>query len=462
MGVFPVLFLLSATLVGLPVFAAAAAPCFSPALTEGVEIWDGKRLDILPVERICDSQTLAYKVMAALDHLKSLPELAPAGVDFRRDFMTETPYSFFKRRVKNIRVDMDPASRICGVAGYVAYVSGAKTQTINICPLAGHLTRLALQSNLLHEAHHLSGSDATAGPRAIAAHPHVLCLQGQAKGYDACDASYDGGGAYALQTEFLLKVARTPSLPAEDRQEARGLALSSLLDHFNQLPFPMPEGILLRAQTGAVEFFDGRRLWSLIDELALSSLVALRGVPVILNPNTGDVKSYAGGSALVETPGSFAKFYRAQTAQERAKVLDVYFGGWQACLLYASSVYCEVGESKVEVAFPPGFRPLFLNTISLYGDDMVFVVNSDGDMHLLPFKLPVDQWSFERLEKNKTLTHFRSVGMLSNLSNFGLEMDGSLVSFTSVRDRVPVVGFENRRFHKILGSFRWSPRLLDL
>lgn len=418
----------------------------------------------LSPEHLCDPAGLPHKAALALLRLKNLPELESAGPNFTRNFMQDTPFPFFQKRVAKIAFDLEGKSRGCKMVGTLAFVSGTAEKVMHLCPVAANLSLLALQSNLIHEARHLKDPIAPTPGDELASYPHVLCEHGQAKGYDACEKEYDIGGSYSVQTEFLLQVARTRRLPKAYRNEARGMALAYLLDHFNKLPFPLEEGILLRGEEGEISFYspDTATLTPLAGGITPKSLTSMRGVPVVLNPEEGSVQSYGGPGTFIQTPGSFAKFYREQPAEERAKILDVYFGGAQACLLYATHLYCEIGNKSGEIRFPEGFHAGQLSVINLFRDDIVFVTTAEGDLHMVPLKAEMEDFRFEKMEKNKTLTGFLSVGMLPGRRNFGISPDGRLQEFKSVDEKTSVATLKDRKFRKILGSFRWSPKLNEL
>lgn len=418
----------------------------------------------LPPEQLCDPAGLPHKTALALLRLKKLPKLESAGPEFTRNFMQDTPFPFFQKRVAKIAFDAEGKSRGCKMVGTLAFVSGTAEKTMHLCPVAANLSLLALQSNLVHEARHLKDPARPTPGDELASYPHVLCEHGQAKGYDACEKEYDVGGSYSVQTEFLLQVSRTGRLPKAYRNEARGMALSYVLDHFNKLPFPLEEGILLRNEGGEISFYspDTGKLTSLAQGISAASLTSMRGVPVVLDPADGSVRSYGGPGTFIKTPGSFAKFYREQSAEERARILDVYFGGAQACLLYSSHVYCEIGDKSGEIQFPEGFHPKQLTVLNLYRDDIVFVTTTEGELHMLPLKPEMEDFRFEKMEKNRTLTGFISVGMLGGRRNFGISPDGQLLEFAGADKKSPVTALKDRKFRKILGTFRWSPKLREL
>jgi hypothetical protein len=418
----------------------------------------------LPPEQLCDPAGLPHKAALALLRLKKLPKLENAGPDFTRNFMQDTPYPFFQKRVAKIAFDSQGKSRGCKMVGTLAFVSGTAEKIMHLCPVAVNLSLLALQSNLVHEARHLKDPSRPTPGDELASYPHVLCDNGQAKGYDACEKEYDVGGSYSVQTEFLLQVARTGRLPKAYRNEARGMALSYVLDHFNKLPFPLEEGILLRDEAGEISFYspEAGQLTSLAKGISPESLTSMRGVPVILDPADGSVRSYGGPGTFIKTPGSFAKFYREQAPGERAKILDVYFGGAQACLLYSTHLYCEIGDKSGEIRFPEGFGAKQLTVLNLFRDDIVFVATTGGDLHMIPLKPELEDFRFEKMDKNKTLTGFISVGMLQGRRNFGISPDGQLLEFKSAEEKAPVAALIGRKFRKILGSFRWSPKLNGL
>jgi hypothetical protein len=450
--------------------AAYAAPC--PAQQEFKEVTSAFEFSVenddqyspVTAELFCDSASLPHKTAQALLHLKKLPALENAGPDFTRNFMRDRPFPFFQKRVAKIAFDLEGKSRGCKMVGTLAFVSGTAEKIMHLCPVAANLSLLALQSNLLHEARHLKDPTQPTPGDELASYPHVLCEQGQAKGYDACEKEYDVGGSYSLQTEFLLQVSRTRKLPETYRNEARGMALAYVLDHFNELPFPLEDGILLRDEKDEISFYspDTGKLSPLFGGISAASLASMRGVPVVLDPAEGSVRSYGGPGTFIQTPGSFANFYRDQSQGERSRILDVYFGGAQACLLYRSHVYCEIGNDSGEIRFPEGFHAAQLSVINLFRDDIVFVTTAEGDLYMLPLKAEMEDFHFAKLEKNATLSGFLSVGMLPGRRNFGISPDGKLLEFKSVGERKPVPGLENRKFRKILGAFRWSPRLNGL
>lgn len=422
-----------------------------------------------PSQDLCHSQSLTARVFRSLIDLKNLKELDATPSDINKNLIDVLPFEFIKQRVKTIHLDTNEKSSTCQ-PGVVAYVRNSTTKTLYVCPFAATLTNIALQSNLMHEARHLDDPKYVPGsydknhPDIETAYPHTLCQEGDFKDYEACDESPISGGSYGIQTEFLIRLSHTSSLSLEDRQFARALAIIYLLDHFDSLPFVLKTGALLLSESGTLSFYDGSDAprMDLLKNIKEHQVVALRTLPTILDSVEGTAKSYV-GDVPIDTPGAFSKIYREQfDAEKKSQVLDVYYGGMTACFLFSDSVYCEMGKDSVNMRLPEGFIPVQFNIMSLFGGDLVMIVNPNGELYSLPLKKPSVEWNPEQLEKNKTLVHFKSVTLLPNVFNLGILLDGSLVTFKTKDELIPVTQYQNERFKKILSPFKWAERFQNL
>ena len=192
-------------------------------------------------------------------------------------------------------------------------------------------------------------------------------------------------------------------------------------------------------------------------------VAGLRTVPVIFDPQNKTVTTYLKDDAQSPTLGQFATLYRNElTDSQRTGLLDSYFGNFQACFLFTRSVYCEDPTGQAVVKFPEGFHPVSLTVLPMYGADGAFIVDDRGDFYILPFEQPVNTWTFDMFEKNRTLKGFRSVQMLPGFFNAAVTMDGQLVKFGKISEPRPVKGYEALKFRRLVAPFFWSPRLNEI
>jgi len=268
-------------------------------------------------------------------------------------------FTFLKSRIRTIRFENEETAHICLNPGIAAFVDVKIPNTIRVCPSYSELeSTLVLAQLLLHEARHVDG------------HPHVLCAQGEfANGWvHACDEKIEDQGSYAIGAEFLKIVIQSEGLPETVRNEARGLLFADLISRFNQLPYGLKRGALLKAKTGSAFFYDGKQRIEISAaggrSLQSSLLISRSGQPTLFEKETGAVSTLHIGSVWLDTLGDFADLFRKNfQINPWSKLLDVYYGKSYACFLFASKLHCgKHGEPDKSFALKSMKAQSFLHT----------------------------------------------------------------------------------------------------
>lgn len=408
-----------------------------------------KRVTAMPRFDRCDSSQLQYKVIKALLDLENLPHLTTIPENAK--WSTEPPIQYIRNRVNGFQFDLSTAPK-CASSTAIAYLEPLD-DSVHVCP------RLALQSEysvmniLIHETRHVDG------------HRHVICSHGAFTGSYSCDSSYEQQGSYGFATAFNLSVSRETSLPLAIRQEARVMAVSDLMERFNELPFGLRNGVLLQDSNGSLEFFDGKNgTETLIDDLYPQAILTERnGFPTLYDPPAGEVKSYMYQTNLIDTSGEYANDFRRRfQASKRRALLDVFYGSPFSCLLFEEEASCSDGsgaKSSIRILFKKSAPRRFVRI-----DNRLGVILDNNSIALLPqTSAELSSMREEHLESLPNPYGYISyVGPIGG-HYFGLSQEGVLLKTTAWKDRPIVVPeLAHRRFKKVIGPLLWSKKLEEL
>ncbi|RYZ97319.1 MAG: hypothetical protein EOP11_22230, partial [Proteobacteria bacterium] len=193
----PLLLLAWIAYAALP--AAAFAECLETKAVEGIradfslESPEGAPVTI----DACDERSTAYAALRTLIFVKELPPLDLAKSEFNQNFITTSPYQFFKDRVKKLVIDERKDSEACPDER-LAFVSPymREDKKFWVCPNAANFGVITLSSAFIHEARHEEGGE----------YAHKVCATGAYANQLSCDQNYADGGAYAIGLEYLVKL----------------------------------------------------------------------------------------------------------------------------------------------------------------------------------------------------------------------------------------------------------------
>lgn len=402
------------------------------------------------------------KMVAAVSYLRSLSEKLDKRVAdaFDPDVLEGSPYAFTRSRVRTIRFENEDTAPNCLNMGVVAFVDPALPKTIRVCPYADQLPSALMAAHLLvHEARHIDG------------HPHQLCSQGAfANQFSfACDDSYEGGGSYSVGAEFYVKVLRSERVDPEVRREARYLALMDFLNRFNQLPFKLRKGALLKTKQGKLLFYDGRELAPILaggPELKDGNwkVTQIAGLATFFDLAKGWVRSFEFAPQLADTWGDLAAGYSARPESERRKLVDAHYGFNYACLLFTNELRCGLdGEKDIVRPFarlkPIGFLQSPKSAVVPSG--VLFIVGSRGELYQLPRVFAeLELLSESKLKPVKENYHLRALMPWLEGFELGLRTDGTAWLYSEDNKKwSPAQRLATYRFETMVGPYYWSPEL---
>lgn len=377
----------------------------------------------------------------------------------KKGIFAEGVYNFLKSRIRTIRFENEETAHFCLNPGVAAFVDVKMPNTIRVCPSYSDVgSNLVLAQILLHEARHVDG------------HPHVLCGQGEfANGWVyACDEKIEDQGSYAVGAEFLKVVIQSEGLPESLRNEARGLLFADLISRFNQLPFGLKRGALLKSRAGAAYFYDGHQKIEITaggeGSLKNSLIVSRSGQPAFFEKETGAVSTLHVGQALLETLGDFAHLFRKSfQSKPWSQLLDVYYGKSYACFLFPSKLHCgKHGEPDKSFALKSMKAQNFLlteNSKLLRGGE-VYLADGSKKVIALPKAFGFlgsvrdGNWRKDYLP-HPPIGYF----VLNSSKELLLRADGGLMSFDFTKKRWVEEG-EPLGFESLSGPIFWTEESL--
>jgi len=174
---------------------------------------------------LCDSGSAAHALLRGLIFIKDLGAIHSDKTPFNSNWIGGEPYEFFRSRVKKIVLD---DSSDCNGLSQI-WPSERPQKIVRVCMKASKYDTLTVAEGLIHEARHLETREFA----------HAVCHDGEMRGKESCDTSYEMGGAYAVGVEFLIKIHQTERLDANVREQARAMAAKALRERFNISPFTM-------------------------------------------------------------------------------------------------------------------------------------------------------------------------------------------------------------------------------
>lgn len=403
-----------------------------------------------------------HKIVAAVAYLRTLSGnlTRGSGDAFDPDLLEGDPYAFTRARVRTIRLETEDTAPNCLNMGVVAFVDSAFPQTMRVCPYADQLPSALMAAHLLvHEARHIDG------------HPHQLCTQGAfANQFSyACDDSYEGGGSYATGAEFYVKVLRAEKIDPEVRREARHLALLDFLNRFNQLPFELKKGALLKTIQGRLFFYDGRDLSPILPERAELKngnwkVAQIAGLATFFELARGWVKTYELAPVLEMAVGDLIAGFSARPERERRALVDAYFGFNYGCLLSTNELRCGLGGEQDIVRSLARIKPVgFLSSpkSAVLPSDTLFIVSAQGDLYQLPRVFAeLELWSEGKQKPVKENYQLRALMPWLEGFELGLRTDGTAWLYSEDNRKWSLAHrLSSYRFETMVGPYYWSPQL---
>ena len=164
--------------------------------------------------RSINGETRVYQTFRGIQVLKAIPGSLSKKDEFDLDKLISDPYKYFEKRAKRLLLETQKSYPEC-TPGTAAYNDGEGN--IHICPQGVSLrSTIQMSAILIHEAAHTSGKS------------HVQCTNQPWRFIDeaynqmgSCDDSYSGGGSYAIEAEYLVKLSRNSGLSLEERKNVK-------------------------------------------------------------------------------------------------------------------------------------------------------------------------------------------------------------------------------------------------
>jgi WD40 repeat protein len=383
---------------------------------------------------------LAYRVVSAIIFTRSVFGSNIVAADkFDQQIIHGSAYDFFERRVKKIQFESKGRGMCRGNVN--AYVSYSDDGIMHICPCLANQDDLIISTALIHEARHFDGYN------------HTTCnhgfYNGQAK---SCDESYSEGGAYAAGVEYLVKVARAYNIDRSIRQNARALAIESLLDKFNELPLGIEKGAILVADDLSVLFYNGETSTPLRPlARATDHLYLVGGHLEVYDPIEKTSTKLTDGVTLgpvenIEYGG-----------EETGEFVDWYMDSGTQCSLYTHKVICFFQGRRVDLPIS-GFTPVgFWSYAPIVSDDnVIHIISKERRI----YNFTADSQAFQ----SKTAP-VASVADWNKSYFLALGFDGS-VFFLKKEHGIPdyvTPGLDtSHTFTKIIAPYYWSKQLQEL
>lgn len=401
----------------------------------------------------------SHKVFEGLIALDELGPLTNEVDGLDRGLLGRDVARFFPDRISEIDLEERLDSGCFDGVNPLAFVkTTVNLKRVHICPSFAHLSTLMAMATLIHEARHGDKESPL----------HTYCIRGAHLGQISCDSSYEAGGAYGVEAEFLLRVARTRRLPKALRQEARSKLLITLFSHFNVLPSVLKPNYLLQDLKGSVYLADtnGKINW-LFNTTGSNWIISkVKYFPVAVNLNDGGVLrySYLEGEEVHEYS---LKDFNAYFNEPRRSLKDLTLAaGYFYCFLFDSEVECRTSKK-------PFRRSLNWTEPAQLGsfNNMLSFTAVDGSVYYYPFDVFSADDSVKVIgeksggfRKLPTEHKYRSFFELEAGRYIGLNMKGQVVKVEGKPQGNPVLieSLKKYAFKRAVGPITWSSELEEL
>lgn len=182
-----------------------------------------------------------YQIASSLVTLKNMQPNAPSekvNDAFTYKAIQEKDWwAYFTARARSFAIQESCEDHV------VAYVmSFFNTGEVNLCPPFFKENVTSQASTLMHEVRHFDGFR------------HITCSRGEDKGSEGgCDKDIHDRGSYAITVQTLVSMARTSSIPKEQRPQVEAEAVYMAFNRFNILPeLKVTRSVILSSKSGDV------------------------------------------------------------------------------------------------------------------------------------------------------------------------------------------------------------------
>ena len=409
---------------------------------------DPQGVPAVPALDPCDDQGIAYKLYQAIMFLEDLPALTIRPDAYDLNMMTELPYKFFADHVETIVFELAD-SNACSDGNAAAFVRRGEGKVMHICPASSASDLLYMATILIHESRHVDGF------------PHQLCDHGRWAGvmFRGCDPSYEFKGAYGIETEFNIRLARTETIAPEMREGARGLAVATFLENFNQGPFGVRKGLITQRADGDIGFFDGQITESLFKLPHPNDVVVMRAnLTTVYGLSDGSVKSYLNSTFNVETGGLYAKTFRDLAPETRQDMRDVLYVKSASCFLTAKHLRCDDGPKTSEIDLLT-IRPRRLVQIA----DYLAIQDVDGYIYTInPASFGTPAFAESAFTRAAAPLNTLSLVTWEKTAKIGIDNNGVVRHYgVTGQPGEPIPALAGTQYTKLIGPTWWSAHLAD-
>jgi len=286
-------------------------------------------------------------------------------------------YGYFVGRINDINVVSDCPK------GVIAYVYGAGTSTMYVCPaaLTTSFSSLDRASVFMHEARHIDGF------------PHVTCSAGPRAGIQgACDSKISDTGSYAVTVETYAQLAKyaqglNPALRAYAKASSVVYADEAFktpvkINRTEQLMI-LTENLNFNAMTVATMKIQklgqaplAGRIFKRAQHMVLIPTDKTQNARYVFARNEGEI---------TQSPGDMITEYNAQPVLEKTNLVDIHNGAQFTARIYKTSVKltCDPKSPATQILnMPPGMIAASLIYPNGYdrAAKMIYVTSENGDI----------------------------------------------------------------------------------
>lgn len=412
---------------------------------------DGKEVRQYSVKDHCDNADFT-KLILALEQIKTVSKIKVPSKE-RSDSGKAQSFEYITSRIKNI-ILLPHNANICGFQeGGVVLDSEKADKTMRLCMLDGGASVSGLAMTLVHEARHMDGFK------------HVKCTHGifMSLSYPECDRSFEEQGSHAFQLSYLLKLHKTLKNDG-DKFKVRMLIVHTVEYAFNDAPFGLKKGGLILDSQNRVLFFDGQQL-TLIKafEDNIVALANYNGYPVVFHEN-GKVEAYTFLPAWDPIKGPIVSHYQQLSPEDRAAILDAYFGNKEQCYLLRAKIACVQKEGFTHFVFD-GITPVvFFDEPDMSQYFLMRIMSDSGKIYNIPGSV-----LFTSKEKNfNSAFEFKKVVYPQGVSSYAVDNSGGLIGINPQGTVVyrannepswrAIPDFDGITAKKVI-PYYWSPQL---
>ncbi|WP_413560542.1 hypothetical protein [Bdellovibrio sp. HCB209] len=393
--------------------------------------------------------------MNAISYLYKLPKAAKIPSRLQTLISKEGPAQFFEKRIANIKYASQEAESCAdGAAGFVSGWDDPKDKIMYFCDLKSYAinTPLAASHLLVHEARHIDG------------HRHVSCERGQASefSFPACDKTYQEQGSYGIGVGYFFYVYKSTKNEAV-RDEARSLAVKSVLINFIKPPLNITTGAIILGEDNVVSFSDGVETFLGSFENDIQTMYV--GSDPYLFFKNGEMASYDfNGHWYLQKNTWVSDYYKNLSQGERDTLLDFKSTVFSSCFLWPQYMRCTAGKGIFkEVRFST------INPVRFYESFDIWhkryqILDDSGKVYVLAEDFE-DMMSESDRDYHTTKTEFPKLtgfAMLENGFTYGLGKDGFMMRREPKSTKwMRAKEFKEYKFKKLY-PFMWSKTLEDL